>query len=81
MNNLYMIRYIVLTKCWKQYSQDRPTFDDLVTMMDRKLQSNAGYLELGMILIPEEGQIFHKISGYFELGMIIVSYDGKQLLY
>ncbi len=55
MNNLYMIRYIVLTKCWKQYSQDRPTFDDLVTMMDRKLQSNAGYLELGMILIPEEG--------------------------
>ncbi len=50
-----MIRYIVLTKCWNQCPQDRPTFDDLVTMMDRKLQSIAGYLELGMILIPEEG--------------------------
>ncbi len=54
-NNVYIIRYIVLTKCWKQCPQDRPTFDDLVTMMDRKLQSIAGYLELGMILIPEEG--------------------------
>ncbi len=36
-NDLFSIRYIVLSKCCKLYPEDRPTFDDLVTQMVRKL--------------------------------------------
>ena len=46
---------MIIKKCWKQDPSERPTFEDLVAMLDIRLQEVAGYLELEMILVPNEG--------------------------
>ena len=35
---------------------ERPTFEDLVAMLDIRLQEVAGYLELEMVLVPNESE-------------------------
>ena len=36
--------------CWKPLPNDRPSFEDLVSMLDKRLQAVAGYTELDMVL-------------------------------
>ena len=42
--------YVIFKKCWKPLPDDRPSFEDLVSMLDKRLQAVAGYTELAMIL-------------------------------
>ena len=49
-------RYIIFKKCWKLEPSERLTFEDLVAMLDIRLQEIAGYLEMDMALVPNEGE-------------------------
>ena len=51
-----LLRYNIIKKCWKEDPSERPTFEDLVTMLDIGLQEVAGYLEMEMVLVPKEGE-------------------------
>ena len=41
-----------MMKCWALNSEDRPTFKQLTSDIDKELQRAAGYLELNMVLLP-----------------------------
>ena len=47
-------RYMIFKKLWKDITSERPTFEDLVAMLDIGLQGVAGYLELEMVLISTD---------------------------
>ena len=51
------LRYIIIKKCWKQDPSERPTFENLVAMLDIRLQEVAGYLDMEMVLVPNEGEV------------------------
>ena len=44
------ILFYISKKCWKPLPEDRPSFEDLVSMLDKRLQAVAGYTELAMVL-------------------------------
>ena len=46
-----------MKECWALDPEVRPTFDNLYTMLDKVLRSTAGYLELGMLLLPDENEV------------------------
>lgn len=41
-----------MVKCWTLNPDDRPTFSELISDVDKQLQKAAGYLELNMVLLP-----------------------------
>ena len=41
-----------MVKCWTLNPEDRPTFRELISDVDKLLQRAAGYLELNMVLLP-----------------------------
>ena len=43
-----------MVKCWALSPEDRPTFEKLSATLGNLLQTTAGYLELGMVLLPTE---------------------------
>ena len=50
---LYVRSYAIMRKCWKSLPEDRPTFKELSSLLDARLQSIAGYMELKMFLEPQ----------------------------
>ena len=44
--------------CWKKSPGDRPSFEDLASMLDVTLQVVAGYMELAMVLEEDEDGMF-----------------------
>ena len=40
----------VMRKCWRVSPEERPTFSELCSLVDRLLMSIAGYTELSMVL-------------------------------
>ena len=44
--------------CWKKSPDDRPSFEDLASMLDVRLQVVAGYMELAMVLEEDEDGMF-----------------------
>ncbi len=42
-----------MRKCWKLAPDDRPSFEDLSALLDQRLQTLAGYMNLAMALQPE----------------------------
>ena len=50
---ILLFSYRIIKKCWKQDPNERPTFVDLVAMLDIRLQEVAGYLEMEMVLVPK----------------------------
>ena len=43
-------RYAVMKRCWRLPAEERPRFIELVAVLDKILQSAAGYIELSMTL-------------------------------
>ena len=43
-----------MVKCWALDPEDRPTFEKLSANLGKLLHTAAGYLELGMVLLPPE---------------------------
>ncbi len=41
-------RYSTMCKCWKLAPDDRPSFENLSALLERRLQTLAGYLDLAM---------------------------------
>ena len=50
MNKNILFSFSTVYKCWRESPDERPTFEDLATTLERMLESIAGYLELGMVL-------------------------------
>ncbi len=49
-----------MRKCWREDPEERPTFSQLSSIVERLLTSIAGYTELGMVLVDtsqEEEQL------------------------
>ena len=44
--------FSVMMKCWTLSPEDRPTFKELTSIIDKELQRAAGYLDLNMVLLP-----------------------------
>ena len=44
--------------CWKKSADDRPSFRDLASILDVRLQAVAGYMELAMVLEEDEDGMF-----------------------
>ena len=42
---------VVMRKCWREDPEERPTFSQLSSIVDKLLTSIAGYTELGMVLV------------------------------
>ena len=40
-----------MRKCWREDPEERPTFSQLSSIMERLLTSISGYTELGMVLL------------------------------
>ena len=49
---IYYYSFSVMMKCWALSPDDRPTFKELISDIDKDLQRAAGYLELNMVLLP-----------------------------
>ena len=43
-----------MRKCWRADPAERPSFNELASILDRRLQSVAGYVELSMTLPASE---------------------------
>ena len=43
-----------MRKCWRADPAERPSFNELASILDRRLQSVAGYVELCMTLPASE---------------------------
>ena len=41
-----------MVQCWTLDPENRPTFKQLSTSIDKLLQTASGYLELNMVLLP-----------------------------
>ena len=50
---VFSTSFAVLFKCWKASPDDRPTFEALSTTFGSLLDSEAGYMEINMVLEPE----------------------------
>ena len=48
----------IIKMCWKKSPDDRPSFEDLASMLDVRLQVVAGYMELAMVLEEDEDGMF-----------------------
>ncbi len=42
---------VLMRKCWREDPEERPTFSQLSSIVERLLTSIAGYTELGMVLL------------------------------
>ncbi|XP_064398652.1 plexin-A2-like [Halichondria panicea] len=42
---------VVMRKCWREDPEERPTFSQLSSIVERLLASISGYTELGMVLV------------------------------
>ncbi|XP_064388277.1 hepatocyte growth factor receptor-like isoform X2 [Halichondria panicea] len=52
--------YVVMRKCWREDPEERPTFSQLSSIVERLLTAIADYTELGMVLVDtsqEEEQL------------------------
>ena len=58
-----------MRKCWREDPEERPTFSQLSSIVERLLTSIAGYTELSMVLlntIQEEEQLSKCRHNLFE---------------
>ncbi len=46
-----------MRKCWKIAPDERPSFDKLSNILDQRLQTLAGYMDLAMTLQLEEDTV------------------------
>ena len=45
--NLYIqSRFGIMTQCWAEIGQDRPTFSDIVALLSQNLEGMSGYIVL-----------------------------------
>ncbi len=42
---------VLMRKCWREDPEERPTFSQLSSIVERLLTSISGYTELGMVLL------------------------------
>ncbi len=64
-----------MRRCWKKDSEERPTFLQLSTIVERLLTSISGYTELGMVLlntIQETEQLSKCIKLALMIGLVMI---------
>ena len=52
MMSIILYSFSIMVKCWTLNPEDRPSFRELISDIDKMLQRAAGYLELNMALLP-----------------------------
>lgn len=52
-----MHSYSIMHKCWKPQPEERPTFEELASILGKLLESSAGYMEINMALVANESKI------------------------
>ena len=61
---------VVMRKCWREDPEERPTFSQLSSIVERLLASISGYTELGMVLVDtSQEEELSKCINYMDLAM------------
>ncbi len=78
-----------MRKCWKVDPEERPTFSQLSSIVERLLTGIAGYTELGMVLVDtsqeeeqlsiSQGKLYSKF--YIYMYCIITIIIGQETVY
>ncbi len=70
--SIYIVDYRVslMTSCWYEDSEERPSFDELATELEKVLSIMVGYVELNMelVAITEDEHGKHSDIVHSELG-------------
>ncbi len=53
---------VVMRKCWREDPEERPTFSQLSSIVERLLASIAGYSELSMVLLDTNQEEEEQLS-------------------
>ena len=61
-----------MRKCWREDPEERPTFLQLSSIVERLLASISGYTELGMVLVDtsKEEEELSKCINYMDLNLL-----------
>ncbi len=69
---------VVMRKCWREDPEERPTFSQLSSIVERLLTAISGYTELGMVLVDtsqEEEELSKSVSNFnhhFVVGLLCI---------
>ncbi len=64
---LHSLSSVVMHQCWREDPEERPTFSQLSSIVEKLLTSVAGYTQLGMVLLDtsqEEEQLSKLVYMY-----------------
>ncbi len=62
-----------MSQCWREDPEERPTFSQLSSIVERLLTSISGYTELGMVLLNPLQEAEELSKQHFTLYRIIIA--------
>ena len=75
---IYFSRFSIISSCWKEEPEERPTFSDLVQEISSVLEAEAGYLDLSSSLAWKKEQVEETREEIQTISQVVASRDGKK---